>query len=105
MASKHPSPGPFPTANSTISFWRSSTKPIDKHRSTESLPSDADIVIIGAGYAGAAIAHHLIEESERHSRPIPSIVILEAREACSGATGRNGKLWRLVLFQFELIQY
>jgi glycine/D-amino acid oxidase-like deaminating enzyme len=72
------------------SFWRSSTKSIDEHRSTESLPDNADIVIIGAGFAGASIAHHLIEESDRHNRPIPSIVILEAREACSGATGRNG---------------
>lgn len=94
MAPKHTSPGPFPTAYSTKSFWRNGTKPIDKHRSTELLPSNADIVIIGAGYAGAAIAHHLIEESERHSRSLPSIVILEAREACSGATGRNGKSWR-----------
>jgi NADH dehydrogenase FAD-containing subunit len=91
MAPKHPQPGPFPTQHSTTSFWRSSTKSIDKHRSTESLPSNADIVIVGAGYTGAAIAHHLIEESGRHNRPIPSIVILEAREACSGATGRNGE--------------
>lgn len=90
MAPECSSPGPFPTARSTTSFWRSSTKPIDKHRSTESLPFKADIVIVGAGYSGAAIAHHLIEESERHNRPVPSIVILEAREACSGATGRNG---------------
>jgi len=85
-------PPPFPTAHSTSSFWRSSTKPIDKYRSTELLPPNADIVIIGAGYSGAAIAHHVIEESERHNRCIPSIVILEAREACSGATGRNGTL-------------
>jgi hypothetical protein len=83
-------PGPFPTARPTPSYWRNTTKPIDSHRSTETLPSETDIVIIGAGYSGAAIAHHLIEESERHGRPIPSIVILEAREACSGATGRNG---------------
>lgn len=90
MTPKHSSSGPFPTAHSTTSFWRSSTGPIDKHRSTELLPSHAEIVIIGAGYTGAAIAHHLIEQSERNNRPIPSIVILEAREACSGATGRNG---------------
>lgn len=94
MAPNRPSLGPFPLTHSTTSFWRSSTKLIDKHRSTELLPSDADIVIIGAGYTGAAITHHLIEQSERHDRPIPSIVILEAREACSGATGRNGTSWR-----------
>ena len=92
MSRKQPSSGPFPTAHSTKSFWRSSIKPIDQHRTTESLPSNADIVIIGAGYSGAAIAHHLIEESKRLDRAIPSIVILEAREVCSGATGRNGML-------------
>jgi hypothetical protein len=91
MAPKYPSTGPFPTAHSTASFWRSSTKSIDEHRSTESIPSNVDIVIIGAGFAGASIAHHLIEQSERHDRPVPSIVILDAREACSGATGRNGR--------------
>jgi len=92
MAPKLPSTGPFPTAHSTTSFWRTGTNPIDDHRSTESLPPNADVVIIGAGFAGTSIAHHLTEESELHDRPIPSIVILEAREACSGATGRNGKL-------------
>jgi hypothetical protein len=83
-------PGPFPTAHSMPSYWRSNSNPIDSHRSSETLPSEADIVIVGAGYSGAAIAHHLIEGSERQGRPLPSIVILEAREACSGATGRNG---------------
>lgn len=90
MVPKRPQAAPFPAVNSTASFWRSNPGPIDEHRSTESLPATADIVIIGAGYAGAAIAHHLIKKSERHDRPTPSVVIFEAREACSGATGRNG---------------
>ncbi|KAK7968613.1 hypothetical protein PG988_007686 [Apiospora saccharicola] len=82
---------PFPcSAKATDSYWRSSTLPIDTHRSTENLPDHADIAIIGAGYSGTSIAHHLLAESARQGRPAPSIVILEAREACSGATGRNG---------------
>jgi hypothetical protein len=81
---------PFPVAEAIPSYWRKSVGPIDNHRSTEDLPARADIVIIGAGYVGASIAHHLIEESVRCNRPIPSILILEAREACSGASGRNG---------------
>ncbi|KAK6863479.1 FAD dependent oxidoreductase [Apiospora arundinis] len=84
------SPRPFPSPRGTESYWRSSTLPIDTHRSTTDLPRHADIVIIGAGYCGASIAHHLVTESERQGRPLPSIVILEARQACSGATGRNG---------------
>jgi glycine/D-amino acid oxidase-like deaminating enzyme len=51
----------------------------------------ADIVIIGAGYAGASTVYHLLEKSNE-SPSEPSIVILEAREACSGATGRNGMI-------------
>ena len=46
-------------------------------------------MIIGAGYAGASLAYHLQEKS-KSSTSQPSITILEAREACSGATGRNG---------------
>ena len=64
--------------------------PIDNHRSTPDLITEADIVVIGAGYSGASIVHHLLEESSRAKRPVPSILVLEAREACSGATGRNG---------------
>lgn len=57
------------------------------HRSTDELPSHSDIVIIGAGYAGVATAYHLAQELGDSRR---SITILEARSACSGATGRNG---------------
>jgi hypothetical protein len=76
----------FPVPNSTTSFWRTQLDALDNHRSTVELPAEADIVIVGAGYSGASIAHHLLEQG---SGP-KSIVILEAREACSGATGRNG---------------
>jgi hypothetical protein len=78
----------FPVAPATTPYWRNCVASIDDHRSTEILPAQADIVIIGAGYAGASIAHHLIEQ--HRGRTLPSVVILEAREACSGATGRNG---------------
>ncbi|KAL3443965.1 FAD dependent oxidoreductase-domain-containing protein [Aspergillus insuetus] len=61
---------------------------LDSHRSTEILPTEADIVIIGAGYAGASVTHHILEQAK--DGQTPSIVILEGREACSGATGRNG---------------
>lgn len=90
MSSSSTSAMPFPVANAVPSYWRKEVGSIDNHRSTEILPSHADIVIVGAGYVGASIAHHLIEESVRCGRPLPAILIVEAREACSGATGRNG---------------
>ncbi|KAL4871867.1 hypothetical protein BDV12DRAFT_194015 [Aspergillus spectabilis] len=74
--------------NSITSFWRTQPHRLDSHRSTQSLPEQCDIVVIGAGYAGASVAHHILEQTDPSNRP--SIVILEGREACSGATGRNG---------------
>jgi hypothetical protein len=85
-----PSSPPFPVANAVPSYWRKEVGSIDNHRSTTELPAKADVVVIGAGYVGASVVHHLIEESVRTKRALPSILILEAREACSGATGRNG---------------
>jgi hypothetical protein len=69
----------------TESFWRTNLHELDDYRSTEQLPEQSDIVIIGAGYAGVATAYHLLEAGSK-----ASITLLEARGACSGATGRNG---------------
>ena len=80
---------PFPVANSTLPYWRTSPHALDNFRSSDTLPAKADIVIIGAGYAGASIVHHLLE-NEQFRLQQQSLVIIEAREACSGATGRNG---------------
>ncbi|PYH45127.1 sterol homeostasis protein ARV1 [Aspergillus saccharolyticus JOP 1030-1] len=81
---------PIPIENSMSSFWRSEPDPLDNHRSTEFLPETCDIVIIGAGYAGASTAYHCLDRAAAKGTVPPSIVILEARQACSGATGRNG---------------
>ncbi|KAH8900450.1 DAO-domain-containing protein [Thozetella sp. PMI_491] len=83
-------PSKLPVANSTVSFWRSKPEAIDNHRSTPELPGTIDIAIIGAGYAGSSTAYHLLKGCEERETAAPSILILEARQACSGATGRNG---------------
>lgn len=77
---------PFPVPNATLPFWRTQLHELDNHRSTKDLPTECDILIIGAGYSGVATAYHLLDNN---TTP-PSVVILEAREACFGATGRNG---------------
>lgn len=80
---------PFPVSNSTISFWRSEDlHQLDNYRSP-TWPDESDIIIIGTGYAGASLAYHLLEKGKA-SETQRSITIVEAREACSGATGRNG---------------
>ncbi|TVY85983.1 Gamma-glutamylputrescine oxidoreductase, partial [Lachnellula willkommii] len=83
-------PKPFPWKTSTTPYWRTELDPLDEHRSTEELPVWCDILIIGGGYAGIAAAYHLLCSEESEGREIPSIVLLEARQACSGATARNG---------------
>lgn len=68
-------------------YWLSYESGLSKHRTTDELPSEADVVIIGSGYSGAAAAYHILEKDDGHR---PSVVVLEARDTCSGATGRNG---------------
>jgi hypothetical protein len=83
-------PALFPVQNATTSFWRSTPHPLDDYRSTSNLPSKVDIAVIGSGYAGAATVHHILDHCRAQGISPPEIVILEARQACSGATGRNG---------------
>ncbi|EPS30043.1 hypothetical protein PDE_04993 [Penicillium oxalicum 114-2] len=77
----------LPTSIPGETFWQTSQHRLHNHRSTEELLEHSDIVIIGAGYAGVATAYHLIKDYADSNK---SITILEARGACSGATGRNG---------------
>jgi len=70
----------------SLSYWLQQVRcdPLLDHRSTEQLPEQADTVIIGSGLSGTLIAKHHLE-----TWPDRSVVIVEAREFCSGATGRN----------------
>lgn len=79
----------FPNSNGTIPFWRLTPQELDDYRSTPELPVESDIVIIGGGYSAAALVTH-IQELYHDKRDL-SILVLEARQLCSGASGRNGK--------------
>lgn len=87
MAFKH-----TPVPNGMLPFWRTDPHPLDNHRSGETLPEHSDIVIIGAGLTGSSVAYHILDQIKPEPRTkSPSVTILEARQASSGATGRNGK--------------
>ncbi|EQL02963.1 FAD dependent oxidoreductase [Ophiocordyceps sinensis CO18] len=74
----------LPTPNSTLSYWLlDPSRKLLGHRTTEGLPSTADVVIIGSGITGTFAARQLVEGGR-------GVVMLDAREACWGATGRNG---------------
>ena len=75
----------LPTPSFTRSYWhKNPSKKLYGHRTTEELPETADIVIVGSGITGAFAAHFL----KHGDAADDTIVMLEAREACWGATGR-----------------
>ncbi|KAK2766081.1 hypothetical protein FQN54_007596 [Arachnomyces sp. PD_36] len=77
-------PAGLPSENSTHSYWHTEpSKILLGHRSTEDLPETADVVVIGSGIAGSFAARELVDGGK-------DVLMLEAREACWGATGRNG---------------
>ena len=78
-------PVTLPRENPTQSYWQDPPDEIADLRTTASRPESADVVIIGSGITGAAVAWNRLSLDNA-----PGIVMLEARQACSGATGRNG---------------
>ena len=83
------------TGLTTRSYWQDPPDRIADERTTESLPQEADVVIVGSGMTGAAVAWNLLKHIPVADGLAPerklSVVMLEARGACSGATGRNGR--------------
>lgn len=72
-----------PSSSTTSSFWLQAPRAFEQ--SSLPLPNEVDVVIIGSGITGTSIARSLLEDGAS-----PSILMLEARSICSGATGRNG---------------
>lgn len=94
---------------SHFSLWATPPSALANFQASSSLPATADVVIIGSGFSGASVAYHLLIDQEESSSTSnfypsvfdaeslaaspnkkPAVVMLEARQACSGATGRNG---------------
>lgn len=75
-----------PVANPLPSYWHDPKSPLANinHGEDES-HEPYDFVIIGSGISGTMIAYNLLKKHPKHR-----IMMLEAREICSGATGRNG---------------
>lgn len=80
----------LPSQKSTTSFWHSEPSHfLLDHHTTSELPDYADIVIVGSGITGASAARYLAEDGRAKDF---SVVMLDAREACWGATGRVREL-------------
>ena len=78
----------LPVDNPCLSFWQQTTRsfPYLLDNSESTLPPTTKYLVIGSGLSGALTAFDLI-----HSAGVPGsdVLILEAREAASGATSRN----------------
>lgn len=78
----------LPVDNPCLSFWQQTSRsfPHLLANSERTLPPNTKYLVIGSGLSGALTAFELI-----HSAGVPGsdVLILEAREAASGATSRN----------------
>lgn len=75
-------PAELPSLHPTESYWlRDLSEKLIGHCTTDELPSKADVVVIGSGITGTFAARELVNNGK-------NVLMLEAREACSGATGR-----------------
>lgn len=91
---------PVSVSEATKSFWLFSTtdcNPLSDHGKDVPLPlspsqihESVDVTIIGTGISGIFTLYHLVQALRTSSRSISRIALLEARQFCSGATGRNG---------------
>ncbi|KAJ7660864.1 FAD dependent oxidoreductase-domain-containing protein [Mycena polygramma] len=80
----------LPGRNPSRSYWCSALSPLDRSTGAP-FPEYADVVVIGSGIAGTAIARTLLDSQSISKKGPPlRVVMLEARDVCSGATGRNG---------------
>ncbi|KXS95921.1 hypothetical protein AC578_5198 [Pseudocercospora eumusae] len=80
----------LPVTNPTKSYWiEAAESELRDFRSSEELPQETDVVIVGSGYAGASTAYWIHKSTEKQAVQ-PRMVLLEARNICGAATGRNG---------------
>ncbi|KAK5165775.1 uncharacterized protein LTR77_008698 [Saxophila tyrrhenica] len=75
----------LPLSNPTTSYWQQPESEQVATIQSASLPGETDVVIIGSGITGCSIAEHLLSNDGD-----VRVTVLEARNICSGATGRNG---------------
>lgn len=85
------SPG-VPIKDPCASYWTLPPSPISRHGAdgNAALPEYADIVIIGSGITGTSFARTVLDQHALHcmnGNPV-RVLMLEARDVCSGATGR-----------------
>lgn len=88
----------LPNPTPCLSYWQRTTRAYPNlHANIETtVPSNSKYVVVGSGISGGLTAFKLIEGGAKAE----DIVILEAREAASGASSRNAGHVRPGLLDF-----
>lgn len=86
----------FAAQVSKTPIWLADRNPLENHPwvgdPAATLPEQAEVVVIGAGFTGAALAYHWAKRApNQQEKPDPraNMVLLEMGEAASGSSGRN----------------
>lgn len=76
-----------PLARPCLSYWQKTTRGFRHLNANQyaTVPETAKYVVIGSGIAGALTTFELLESGVQGE----DVVLLEAREAASGASSRN----------------
>lgn len=77
----------LPRQNPCLSYWQRTTRAFPHLFANQNtpFPSQVEYVVIGSGLSGTLTTFELLEAGIKGS----DIIIVEAREAASGATSRN----------------
>jgi len=65
-------------------FWQNEAQ-FQTYRTSQFLPSEANVVIIGSGITGVGVAYWLLQNHFEGS-----VILVDAKGICAGATGKNG---------------
>jgi hypothetical protein len=99
MESRVSIPVTLPRSIPTLSYWQDPPDAeIADYLHAGIVPTAVNTVIIGSGITGTSAAWGLLGGDDENGAggARGGVVMLEARQACSGATGRNGILHPLV---------
>lgn len=92
----------LPRANPCLSYWQRTTRVFPHLFANQNncVPPRVKYVVIGSGLSGALTAFELLEAGVKGK----DVIILEAREAASGATSRNAGHVRPGMFSNKTIK-
>ncbi|KAF9701151.1 hypothetical protein EKO04_000028 [Ascochyta lentis] len=97
----------LPVPNPVLSYWLRDPHAYADLRSSPRLPAECDVVVVGAGLAGVLAAYHILTTTDEideegdgteaqdgvgggFERGKTKVMLIDARQLCSGATARNG---------------